>query len=165
MAAPDTTAGKAAARPKDGRKRAARATAGPAKAGGPDKRGPAKPPRKRAGTKAGAKDDAAVAAEIERAVERELKAIEAILAQVGDCDERTAFAERTARTLASLTRTLGAVRRLRPAGKAGKAAKDEADADDDMPRDIDEFRRELARRIDAFVAGHADAAVPDGGGE
>jgi hypothetical protein len=34
---------------------------------------------------------------------------------------------------------------------------------DDMSRDIDEFRRDLARRIDAFVASRADASLPRSG--
>lgn len=105
------------------------------------------------------------ALQVERTVERELAAIEAILARLGEGEERAALAERTARTLASLTRTLAAVRRLRAVHAEGADAAAEVDADDDMPRDIDEFRRELARRIDAFVAGGADAEISRERGE
>ena len=54
---------------------------------------------------------------------------------------------RRARTLAILTRTLHVLARLR-----GGATTQGLRHDDDIPADIDEFRRDLARRIDAFVA-------------
>jgi hypothetical protein len=44
---------------------------------------------------------------------------------------------------------------LRAQQAAGAAP---ATDDDPSPEDIDEFRRELARRIDAMVASHQDAA-------
>ncbi len=54
----------------------------------------------------------------------------------------------------NLTMLIQAMRALK--GMRGPAPTDtgptENDDDDDMPRDIDEFRRDLARRIDAFVA-------------
>ncbi len=53
-------------------------------------------------------------------------------------------AERTARTLSTLTDTLQKLQRLQCAVPANGS-------DYDMPADIDEFRNELARRIDAFV--------------
>jgi hypothetical protein len=70
-------------------------------------------------------------------------------------------AERTARTLGSLTDTLHKLQRM-------SCAIPQAADYDDMPTDIDAFRIDLARRIDAFVAsrtepGHADGdagAVP-----
>lgn len=107
---------------------------------------------------------AGIAAQVQRTVERELAAIDAILARLADAGEPTPAAERTARTLASLTRTLKEVQRLRAAETdKGTATQVPAadDDDDDMPRDIDEFRRELARRIDAFVASRTDAGVPE----
>lgn len=98
----------------------------------------------------------ALAARVQRVVERELDAIDQILGAIGAADP--AEAERSARTLASLARALKEVMRL--------AAPDEtADADDDdpVPRDLDEFRRELARRIEALAAGGATRATGDGG--
>jgi len=61
----------------------------------------------------------------------------------------TADAERSARTISILLRALKSLRELR--GEAVPAEPIADDDDDDMPRDIDEFRRELARRINAFV--------------
>ncbi len=60
------------------------------------------------------------------------------------------------RTLSALTETLQKLQRLQP---------DHANSgpnDDDMPSDIDEFRIDLARRIEAFVAEWNDAGA---GGE
>jgi hypothetical protein len=68
-------------------------------------------------------------------------------------------AEHSARTLSTLTQTLRTLQSMKPA--SGVAAQDELTDDDDMPRDLDEFRLALARRIDAFVASRpveADAA-------
>ena len=82
---------------------------------------------------------------IEKLVEKEIAAEEAARAQLGRLPRTRADAERAARTLATLTQTLNALRRLR-------CGTDRRDDDyDDMPEDIDAFRNELARRIDAFV--------------
>jgi hypothetical protein len=67
-------------------------------------------------------------------------------------DER----ERDARTLAVLVKTLRELTALDEIKNAPQADPD----DDDGPRDIDEFRRELARRMDALVASRSGAAVP-----
>jgi hypothetical protein len=91
-------------------------------------------------------------ARIERLVEKELAAEEAVRAQLGPLPRAPADAERSARTLATLTQTLQALARLR----CGLPPDGGFDDDDDMPRDIDEFRRDLARRIDAFVASRAE---------
>lgn len=80
---------------------------------------------------------------VEQAIDRELSRIEAILAEGGGGAHGEA--ERRARTLATLARTLKEVTRLRSEEKT-KAA------DDDLPRDLDEFRRELSRRLDLLVA-------------
>jgi hypothetical protein len=92
-----------------------------------------------------------LAARIQRSVERELDAVERALAHIapGDGSE----AERTARTLASLARTLREVVALDSQSSA------ETDDDDAGPRDLDEFRRELARRMDAIIARRE--AAPD----
>jgi transposase-like protein len=89
-------------------------------------------------------------ARLERLVEQELAAEEAVRAQLGPLPRNAADAERTARTLSTLTQTLHALQRLR-----GGLAADRPD-DDDIPRDINEFRRELARRINALVARPTD---------
>ena len=61
-----------------------------------------------------------------------------------------------AQVIANLTATL---RRLQPMlGAPAKADQDH----DDMPADIDEFRRDLARRIDAFVASRTESRHADG---
>jgi hypothetical protein len=69
--------------------------------------------------------------------------------------------DRCARTLATLTQTLHTLQRLR----AGENPEHESGNDDfdDRPRDINEFRRDLARRIEAFVASRTDGG--DAGGD
>jgi hypothetical protein len=72
-----------------------------------------------------------------------------------------AAADRRARTLSTLTQTLHTLQRLR----AGENPEHESGNDDfdDRPRDINEFRRDLARRIEAFVASRTDGS--DAGGD
>ncbi len=88
--------------------------------------------------------------------ERELDAIDSILSVLGAAD--SAEAERSARTLASLARALKEVMRLAAPEQAS-----DPDDDDPMPRDLDEFRRELARRIEALAAEAEGQAPGDGG--
>ena len=109
--------------------------------------GGAEPPR----------DQAAIGAEVQRTIELELEAISQILQRMGgSTDARQARAERAARTLAILTRTLNEVKRMRVAAAKDVLPASARDSDDDrMPRDRDEFRQEVARRIDAFVASRA----------
>jgi hypothetical protein len=64
--------------------------------------------------------------------------------------------EHSARTLSTLTQTLRTLQSMKPG--SGVAVQDELTDDDDMPRDLDEFRLALARRIDAFVASRPDEA-------
>jgi hypothetical protein len=80
---------------------------------------------------------------LRRAVLEELRAVEAMRAKL---KRNPADAERTARTLSSLTETLQKLQRLQCT-----LPETELKDDDDMPADIDEFRDELARRINAFV--------------
>ena len=92
-----------------------------------------------------------------RAVRDELTAVESLRARLKSEPQGTQDAERTARTLSSLTETLQKLQRLK------SAAPNTGSHDDDLPADIDEFRSELARRIEAFVAsriGRADAERP-----
>jgi hypothetical protein len=95
-----------------------------------------------------------IAARLEQAVEKELRKVEAQRSEFGPVSLRTLEAERTARTLATLTETLFKVRRLREPNPIG------VNADDDMPADIAGFRHALAQRMDAFVRSRADGAVP-----
>jgi hypothetical protein len=98
----------------------------------------------------------AKAADIGALVERQLCAIDSILE-----DLRGAPAgepERHARTIASVSRTLKELMRLRA------QSADTAD-DDDMPEDIDEFRLALAKRIEAFVASRTDNSLGAAGGD
>jgi hypothetical protein len=79
------------------------------------------------------------------AIERELTQIERIVGGVRIKTAERTEAERRARTLASLARTLREVMQLR----AGEEKKQDDDA---VPRDIGEFRRQLARRLEQLAA-------------
>jgi hypothetical protein len=92
---------------------------------------------------------------IERLVEKELASEEQARAALGPLPRSPADAERAARTLSTLTQVLHALARLR----GGLTPDVESNDDDDMPRDIDEFRNELARRIRAFVQSRAGGGV------
>src|SRR5262249_33423509 len=81
-----------------------------------------------------------------RAVLEEIGAVETMRANLNPEPQTPADADRTARTLSSLTETLQKLQRLQCTHP-----ETEIKDDDDMPADIDEFRRELARRIRAFI--------------
>ena len=91
-------------------------------------------------------NDMPTAERLQGAVVAVLANIEAIIARVGTGRAHASENERAARALAALTRTL---REL----KAFQTHPEEPQADDTVD-DIDEFRRALARKIDAFVATH-----------
>jgi uncharacterized membrane protein YccC len=91
---------------------------------------------------------------VSRSIERELLRIDTILERLGD-DGQQAEAERRARTLASLARTLKEVTNLR-----NEQEKQKPVDDDDIPRDIEQLRRELARRLEGLVA-EAKTVCPD----
>ena len=88
---------------------------------------------------------ATIVPRLQSAVARVLPAIEAIIARLA-AGASPREMEQAGRTLSSLTRTLRELNALLAQHNAGAAA------DDDMPEDMDAFRLELARRIDAFVA-------------
>jgi hypothetical protein len=90
---------------------------------------------------------------VSSAIERELTQIEIIICGSHVPPRFRTEAERRARTLASLARTLREVMLLRE--------KDEKNREDDdtVPRDLDELRRQLAQRLDGLVA-DAKAACP-----
>lgn len=94
----------------------------------------------------------ALVTRVARAVERELTEIEAI---VGKPKSRT-DAERRVRTLASLARTIGEVMRLREQQQTRRD-----DDDDTVPRDLDEFRDTLARRLDRIIAARSLGSAGD----
>ena len=106
-------------------------------------------------------DPAAIVPRLQSAVARVLPAIEATVVKLGAGPMQPREMEQTARALASLTRTLRELNGLLSQRQA--AAADDPAARDDMPEDIDAFRLDLARRIDAFVASRTGGA--DGGAE
>ena len=74
----------------------------------------------------------------------------------GEPEEDASERERDARMLAVLVKTLRELSALDQAASAAETPAqpqaDSLDDDDPVPRDIDEFRRELTRRIHAFIA-------------
>ena len=95
---------------------------------------------------------AALAARILGIVHRGLDAVDRVLDKVGPADE--GGTERCARTLAAVARTLQDMAAFaKPEAEA--TPPDESD-DDTIPRDIDEFRNELARRIHALIDARQD---------
>lgn len=80
-------------------------------------------------------------ARVERAIEHDLAAIERVIAQLRGGGGRMQEAERAARTLASLTRTLKDISGLRGTDNVNAE-------EDDIPRDIEDLRRVLAQRLD-----------------
>lgn len=92
---------------------------------------------------------------VSRAIERELTQIEVIVGGQYVAPRQRTEAERRARTLASLARTLREVTTLRLSEK-----KEKREDDDAVPRDLSELRLALARRLDQLVAG-AKTAHPD----
>jgi hypothetical protein len=107
------------------------------------------------GDSAGGATDGSVADRLEAALEKELRKVESLRRTPGNAMQRAIDDERTARTLATLTETLFKVRRLRQPGSLQAT-------DDDDPADADEFRVNLARRIEAFVRSRIDAIVSGG---
>jgi hypothetical protein len=109
-------------------------------------------------------DDRPIAERLQGAVARVLPAIESIVATLGPGPMPPREMERAARSLTALTRTLRELNNL--LGQRQAAAPNDTDNDDDMSEDIDAFRLDLARRIDAFVASRSgetnDGPSPEG---
>ena len=96
---------------------------------------------------------AELAARIQRVAEREMDAIERVLDALGPASP--AEADRCARTLAELARTLREITALNQPEDV--AAAHEPD-DDAVPVDIDELRCELARRLNALIDAECERA-------
>ena len=84
-------------------------------------------------------------ARLHRAVAGEIAVIEAAREKLGDAPRQRVEAGRAARTLASLAATLHRLNCMQ------MGLPPSANDYDDIPTDIDEFRRRLARRIEAFL--------------
>lgn len=97
-------------------------------------------------------DPAEVVPRLQSAVARVLPAIEATLAKLAGSAMAPREMERAARTLTSLTRTLRELSELLSQHQPSTGRL----CNCDMPEDIDEFRNELARRINALVASQTD---------
>lgn len=96
---------------------------------------------------------------VSNAIERELSKIETIIGVSRVAPVLRTEAESRARVLASLARTLKEIMRLRDQERAADEEKTKA-AYDAIPRDLDELRSELARRLDILV-GEAKSLHPD----
>jgi hypothetical protein len=120
---------------------------------------PARIPRRHAGVRVRHRKGsrAALVARMWRTAERQVEEIEGSLKESG-----LALAEResNARTLAVVARTLRELSAVDDARKqAGKAAPKDSH-DDAVPRNIDDLRRALAKKLDEFVA-REEARLPD----
>jgi hypothetical protein len=83
------------------------------------------------------------------AAEAQVSEIEARLAEAGSPPDR----ERDARTLAVLARTMRELIAVDSIQRGGEQrVKKQERHDDPVPRDVDELRRRLARRLDQLVA-------------
>ena len=99
---------------------------------------------------------ASMVARVSDAIERELSKIECIVGNPSRRDPAQRIeTESRARVLASLARTLKEVMRLREQEHGAGEDKAKAADDDAIPRDLDEFRRELSRRLEGLVEGAA----------
>ena len=88
-----------------------------------------------------------------RAADRQVRDIEKRLRLDPQADER----ERDARVLATTVKTLRELRAL----DIAQAEQEPSPEDEHMPDNLDDFRRELARKIDAIVAGRGASAAGD----
>lgn len=124
---------------------------------------PAPIPRRRAGRRRRSREDtrADLVDRLWRTAERQVDEIDKRLEAAG---LEPAEGEGNARTLAIVVKTLRDLSALDAAGKApGRGPGQEAANDDDdaVPRNIDDLRRELARKLEAFVAGEQDPVSGD----
>jgi hypothetical protein len=105
---------------------------------------------------------AALVGRLWRAAEQQIDEIELRMRAAGLA---SADREGNARTFATLVKTLRELAAFDEAQRARKPTSQTMDDDDDpIPRDIEEFRRELARRIESFIEDRSDPGVPGGSG-
>lgn len=104
-----------------------------------------------------AADQASLIARLTRTAERAALDIEQRLARPAAA---TPERERDVRMLVHLVQALRGLCAIAPAGATAKPAAD----DDPVPEDIDAFREELARRIEAFVAAERAQEAASGAG-
>jgi hypothetical protein len=96
-----------------------------------------------------------------RTAERQVRDIEARLTAV---QQEPAERERDARVLSVLVKTLRELAAFDEATLESQSEKETAAEDDDaVPRDIDELRRELARRVDRIRERRTADGTPGGG--
>ncbi len=94
-------------------------------------------------------DRNALAARLLELVGHEMELIDKVFKSVGEIAPDAS--DRTSRTIANLGRSLHEIHEfLKPPTETNENQRDDAD-DDAVPLDIDEFRYELARRINEFV--------------
>lgn len=89
---------------------------------------------------------------LRNAVDEEIAAVRALRAKLKTVPHGTEAAGRTSRTLADLTATLERLHRL----EIGAPQHNGQDTYDDMPADLDAFREDLARQIEAFMESRPD---------
>jgi hypothetical protein len=89
---------------------------------------------------------------VRSAVESEIVAIENVLRRVEAVHLRSTDAERAARTLATLVRTLKELAALEQPADKPTGEESQSEASDDF-RDLEQFRRSLAERLDGLCAG------------
>jgi hypothetical protein len=104
-------------------------------------------------------DDAAIVPRLRSAVARVLPAIEATIARLAAGPQHPREMEQAGRALSALTRTLRELNALLSAHDVRTAE------DDPVPEDMDDFRMEVARRIQAFLASRADKEDGEATGE
>lgn len=91
----------------------------------------------------------ALAARLQDAVDSHLQAVQRVLSVVTPADQTEA--ERCSRTLVNISHALSEVAFLSQPPEDETTLHVHAGDDDPVPRDTDEFRRELTRRIRAFI--------------
>jgi hypothetical protein len=83
----------------------------------------------------------------------EIVEAERILGRTGPAGARVRDSERSARTLASLARTLNELKRLEASGSAAPSKADEQHhTEEEIEFDVEEYRRNIARRLDELRA-------------
>jgi hypothetical protein len=111
-------------------------------------------------------DPAAIVPRLQSAVARVLPAIEATIARLAGGAHHPRDMEQASRALGALTRTLRELNALLAQHNARLDAAHPS-YDDELPDgydNIDDFRNDLARRIDAFIASRSEDGAEPGSG-